>query len=229
MGPVYDAVRQIHVPVALSCIIAFWIAVVTKKGAKLHIRSGRWFAYGMMLTAASGTFLACHKLGHPATRPTAIFLIYLGTITFVPPLHGVAVIRTRKNPERLATPLYRAVLILPMLGSIAAIGWGVMSAGGMQPLLLAMSPIGIVLSLGALSYTRTPNSSRMRWWYEHMIAMLAAGIAAHTAGAIFVVGQMLEIRLPGVWQMLPWILPSLIGVPAIIIWTRKWTDHFGEG
>lgn len=228
MGTVYEVVRQIHVPVALSAILAFWIAVLSKKGAKVHIGAGRWFAYGMMVTASTGVYLASLQLGDPRTRVNAIFLIYLATITFVPPLHGVAVIRTRKKPERLATPLYRAVLLIPFLGSLAAIGWGLFGGRGVQPLLLAMAPVGIALSLGALSYTRNPKSTRMRWWYEHMIAMLAGGIAAHTAGAVFVISGMLEIRLPGAWQMVPWILPTIIGVPAIILWTRKWQSHFGE-
>jgi hypothetical protein len=50
--------------------------------------------------------------------------------------------------------------------------------------------------------------------------MLAGGIAAHTAGAVFVLG-LLGVRLSGALSMAPWLLPPLVGVPAIVVLLRR--------
>jgi hypothetical protein len=77
------------------------------------------------------------------------------------------------------------------------------------------------LTVAAASYLRDPARTRIAWRVEHLISMLAAGIAVHTAFAVFFLGQMLGIYLPGPLAILPWILPTLVGVPTIIVWARR--------
>jgi len=102
MDAIYTLLYWVHVPVAVSCIPAFWIAVLTKKGGSAHVRVGRWFAYGMMFVAL-------------------------------------------------------------------------------------------------------------------------------TAFGVFFVGQLLGVRLPGAWQMAPWILPTIVGVPAMVLWIRAYERKFETG
>ena len=53
MNVVFEALYWLHVPAALSCIPAFWAATLTKKGGRVHVLTGRWFAYGMIFVALS--------------------------------------------------------------------------------------------------------------------------------------------------------------------------------
>ena len=58
----------------------------------------------------------------------------------------------------------------------------------------------------------------MSWWYEHMGSMLAGGIAFHTAFLVIGAGRVLSAHLSGFYAVIPWILPSLIGIPATRVW-----------
>ena len=66
----------------------------------------------------------------------------------------------------------------------------------------------------------------MEWWYQHMFAMLVGGIAAHTAFATFFIASLLDVSLPGIWQIAPWILPTIVGVPAMLLWIRAYERKF---
>jgi hypothetical protein len=68
----------------------------------------------------------------------------------------------------------------------------------------------------------------MAWWYKHMENMLGVGIGFHTAFLVFGMSRLFEVRLPTPWQLLPWLLPTAIGLPAIAIWKRYYQRKFGE-
>ena len=70
--------------------------------------------------------------------------------------------------------------------------------------------------------------SRRAWMYEHIGAMLGSGIAFHTAFAVFGSAQLIDINLAGWLQVVPWIAPTIIGIPAILLWTRHYQRKFGE-
>ena len=47
--------------------------------------------------------------------------------------------------------------------------------------------------------------------------MPLGGIAFHSA---FIVQQSLAFELTGLYAIWPWITPSLIGIPAVVLWNR---------
>src|SRR4029077_9986452 len=79
-----------------------------------------------------------------------------------------------------------------------------------------------------LSYVFRRRTSPMAWWYEHMQRMLTVGVAFHTAFAVFAVHGLFGLRLPGLWQFLPWLAPSAIGEPAIRLWVRACRRRFAD-
>jgi hypothetical protein len=97
-----------------------------------------------------------------------------------------------------------------------------------QPILLALSPIGILGGVASLKYARLPTPSRMSWWYEHMGGMLGTGVAFHTAFLVFGARRLFGLSGEGLLAVLPWILPTAIGIPAIVIWTNYYRRKFGE-
>ncbi len=66
------------------------------------------------------------------------------------------------------------------------------------------------------------------WMYEHLGAMLGAGIAFHTAFAVFGASRLFDIGLTGWVSVIPWVLPAAVGIPATIIWTRSYRRRYGE-
>ena len=83
----------------------------------------------------------------------------------------------------------------------------------------ALSPIGFLIGLGDLGFARKPYPSPMAWWYEHMNSMLGGGVAFHTAFFVLGAGRLFGISMDGPWAVVPWLLPTIVGVPVSAIWT----------
>jgi hypothetical protein len=158
-------------------------------------------------------------------RMAAFFLVYLVVITFAPVYHGVRVLETRGAPERMRTPFHTGLAVLAI-----ALGAGmiVLATVAREPVFAALSPIGFLAGRGNLRFARQPYVSRMAWWYEHMGSMLAGGIAFHTAFLVVGAGRLLGVQLTGFAAVIPWIVPSLIGIPATAIWVGYYRRKFRE-
>jgi hypothetical protein len=52
--------------------------------------------------------------------------------------------------------------------------------------------------------------------------MIGAGVAFHTAFAVFGMSRLVDTGILGPVAVLPWILPTLIGVPAAMLFSRKY-------
>ena len=62
-----------------------------------------------------------------------------------------------------------------------------------------------------------------------MEGMVGSGIAFHTAFLVFGwQGLFGGGLIQGTWWFLPWILPAVIGISALRVWTRFYKRKFGE-
>jgi hypothetical protein len=153
---------------------------------------------------------------------------------------GVRVIRTRRNHEQLRSPL---VLTTESAMGIWSLGlalfgiWSVVNcyagrhllspeAGNRYWLNVFLGAFGVYGCWSEFRYILRPRESAMDWWYLHMECMLGAGIGFHTAFLVFGANRFLNFGLTGVWQLLPWLLPSAIGLPATAYWVRFYRRRF---
>jgi hypothetical protein len=245
MASIYRAVLVFHVVAGLIGLAAFWLPVTARKGGALHMKAGRVFFWATCVVAGSGLVMALSVLIDPlAVKPLArrrhraraaqyangmrmlaVFLLYLVIITFTPVYHGVRVLATRRTPERLRTPFHTIAGATAVAGSAAMVALAIVSR---QAVPLFMSPIGVLIGAGMLQFARKPYTTPMAWWYEHMGAMLGGGVAFHTAFMVLGAGRLLGLRFDGMAAVVPWILPTVIGVPASIIWQRHYQKKFKE-
>jgi len=229
----------------LTGLAAFWTPAFARKGGTTHVQVGRVFYKATCAIALTGlamaalTFiapLAVHPRAAVLTaeaaavaiardRMAAFFLVYLVVITFAPVYHGVRVLETRGTPENMRTPFHTGLAVLAI-----ALGTGmiVLAAVAREPVFAALSPIGFLVGRGNLRFARQPYASRMAWWYEHMGSMLGGGIAFHTAFLVIGAGRLIGTQLTGFAAVVPWILPSLIGIPATSIWVGYYRRKFKE-
>ena len=93
------------------------------------------------------------------------------------------------------------------------------------PILLSLTPIGLVYGWAIRRDVRAPEATlpHRGWFFSHMTSMLLGGIAFHSA---FIVQQSLKYDLPGLVAVVPWVAPSLIGFPAIVLWNRYYRRRF---
>lgn len=237
----FDAILKAHVAAGFVSLLCFWAAIASKKGGKFHVRTGRVFEWCMYAVAVSAIVLCAYRLWDPfvfrdagsedaatTLRMLAVFLGYLGIVTLATTRHGVRVIRTRRDPESIRTPFHIALNAAAVLSGLAMIPIGLSVPPPFRYILIGMSPIGIFVGGGALGYIRRPGTTRMAWWYAHMGAMIGAGIAAHTAFLVFGAQRLFTFQLEGALAMVPWLAPTVVGVPAIFIWIAHYRRKFGE-
>jgi hypothetical protein len=245
MSTIYRVVLLLHICAGISGLVAFWIPAVARKGQTLHVRAGWAFFYATTVVAATGVMMATVLLIDPlAVKPlqaaldprrvqeiattirlTSLFLFYLVLITFVPVYHGVRVLATRAEPERLRTRFHTAINVTVIVAAAAMI---LLSVVTRQPVFGGLSVIGFLMGPGHLSFARRPYPTPMAWWYEHMGSMLGGGIAFHTAFLVLGAGRLFGITLEGPIAMVPWLLPTIIGVPVTSIWVGYYRRKFNE-
>ena len=231
MDMVLDINRWIHIVVGFVGLAAFWVPVVARKGGPAHRAAGKVFRYSaMIVVAAAGLAVVLHSLralseGHsvsadPAGWSFLVFLGYLALVTGGILSHGFGVLREKRDLTELNTPYRRAIAWAMIGASIFIVAWALYWQPPNAILLYALSPVGIGNGLGIMAVLDGRRAGPGQWKLEHLNALLGCGIAFHTAFAVFGMSRFLPVQLPGAWQVLPWILPAAIGIPASIIWTR---------
>lgn len=234
-----ESARFVHILFGAIGLLAFWVPVFAKKGAINHVRFGKiflWSAYVVLGAAAVAlisrvTDLLKRGIG-PADEPTlfafVVFLAYLTLVTFVIVRHGVTVLKHKRDPAALRTKINIGLAYCAFAASAAIVLYALIVSPPNKILLLALSPIGFGNGYGILRYIKSETPSKRAWMYEHIGAMLGAGIAFHTAFAVFGSARLFDIGLTGWVAIIPWVAPAVIGIPAITLWTRHYRRKFGE-
>ncbi|MEM9171672.1 MAG: hypothetical protein AAGA84_03095 [Pseudomonadota bacterium] len=246
MQPVHSILVYSHIAIGMIAVIAFWIPLATRKGSRWHKRSGAvyvWSMYAVSLTA----FITCvmtlvDPIGvraparnlDPATayaaaeqsRLFALFLLMLSILVFASLRHGLMVLRTRQQPTILANRLHRATIITMGIISIAV---GILGLQHMRWLLIIFAVLGLSGSVGMWRDTRITQWRRHERLIAHFNGLIGTGIGAYTAVFAFGGSRILAQLLPGQWQVIPWILPTIIGTIAIAKLKQHYTPGTNKG
>jgi hypothetical protein len=235
-----DALLRVHLASDAGATIAFWIAVGLPKGGRAHRGAGRWFARMVYMAAACGGVLAVIGLISPALmRPSAADLsaaamaevfaaarqsmwlvLYILVILIAPVHHGLSVIRAGRVPAAVRSHVHTLVAVLAIGSGMALF---VASWQWAQWPLLVVAPIGPVIGLRHLMYRARSSADRIDWQREHLTSMLTAGIVLHTALFVFGTSRTLGLSLTGPAEFVPWVLPAMVGLPAILVLRRRLT------
>ena len=244
----HDLLRALHIATGFVGLAAFWIPALARKGGRLHVGAGRVFAACAYVVALSALGSTSWALLHPSSwagEPVRLSEIPADQIMFVAILGflallllggvetGVRAMRTRHQPDRFASRRLRFLGLAQAAAGLALFVFGlfhvVRGGGGLFWIPVAL---GGATAAGYFEDRRSlanPRPTPMAWWYTHMGGMVGSGIAFHTAFLVFG-GQRLwgGALMQGAWSFLPWILPSVLGFPALHVWTRYYKRKFGE-
>ncbi|MEM7586580.1 MAG: hypothetical protein AAF560_24540, partial [Acidobacteriota bacterium] len=163
-----------------------------------------------------------------ANLASLAMLAYLALVTFVILRHSMRVLEAKRDPTLLDTWLDRGLALGAIGASVAIVAFAALRPTSNSIVLYAMSPIGLSTGFDILRYVRGGETSPRAWFYQHLGATLGAGIAFHTAFAVFGASRLFDLNLSGVVSVLPWILPTAIGLPGILLWKRHYRRKFGE-
>ncbi len=234
----HELTRWTHIGAGFVGLAVFWIPLFAQKGGSNHRFWGRVFKYCAWLVlggAAFGltvAFAGAYQAGASPADPQFAFLVFLAYLTYVTfvSLHaGVSVLTAKTDLTALNTVLNRAIAWAAVASSVALIVYALVAAPSNRILLFALSPIGFAAGFGFRRVISGARTEKKAWFYEHMGAMLGCGIAFHTAFAVFGSRAIFTLSLDGWMQVVPWIAPTLIGIPAAEIWTRYYQRKFRDG
>lgn len=155
---------------------------------------------------------------------------------------GLRAVWTRRRHEALREPVLLTLHLATAAAGLALFAFGLWTlllgyrgehllpaaALGKYWIFIVLGLLGVLSVKSELQYVYRPRPSRMAWVYKHIENMLGVGIAFHTAFLVFGANRLFGAYLPGAWALLPWVLPSAIGIPATALWVRSYRRKFDE-
>ncbi|MDQ7050126.1 MAG: hypothetical protein Q9M92_11580 [Enterobacterales bacterium] len=235
-----------HIIIGAVALVAFWLPLLAKKGSVLHKKSGRWFVNAMYTVAISGFIMTSLVLLDPIAvryadalppadkiesiirqqRIFAGFLLMLSWLVFTNVRQSLLVLEAKSDRSILRKPAH--VLTVFSLGCLGVI---MLTIGMQQQIMLfkIFSVLCIVISFGSLHYIFKRKLKSREWIMAHMGNIIGAGIGTYTAFFAFGGKALFSEILTGGWQILPWILPSLIGIAYNVYSNKGYRQQFKVG
>ncbi|MEM7763419.1 MAG: hypothetical protein AAF290_05010 [Pseudomonadota bacterium] len=239
---VHGYLLQIHIGIGAMALLAFWLPVASRKGSRFHRNAGWVFVITMSVVAATAITMSLMVLADPVgirapernfdmarglqvareQRMFSLFLLMLGVLTATGLRHGLLALRTRTNPAALRSPLHLSQLVI--LG-VLGIGVGIVGFNSSSILLMVFAAISMSASFNALRETRIARMTRNQRLRAHFGGLIGTGVGAYTAFFAFGGSRLLSDILSGQWQVIPWILPAVIGTIAIKRVERQYPEE----
>lgn len=228
-----------HIAVGSLALLLFWVPAIVRKGSRLHVRAGKIYANAMYFVSITAFIASLMVLADPLgiRRPDEIldperaaglaqrfrmfslFLLMLSVLVFTSVRHGVAALRERTAPGSLSRPLHRA--LIAALGLLAVVVGALGIAHG-QLLLIIFGGIGIAAAWGMSRDSRQTARRPGDLVVAHLNGLIGSGIGAYTAFFAFGGARFLRDLLPGQWQVVPWVLPAIVGTIVIGRLSRRY-------
>lgn len=203
-----------HIPIGTLSLILFWIPVGVKKGSPLHRKVGRYYYYCMWMVLITAFLLSIINviLG---SYIAATFLGYLTIITSYPLWYSYEILHQDKAWTDTYFRVRRAFSILIFISSIAIFLLGAIKYNfrGMGGVMAFFGLLGIPTIRDILMTKEVANNKETKL-KMHIQGTIISGIAAYTAFFVFGGSRLLMgiFHLDAQWMILPWILPTMLGV-----------------
>jgi hypothetical protein len=197
-----------HIIAGFTALLTGTAILFIRKGGTVHRRTGLVFFIALIAVSLSAFLLS-------AVRPNA-FLFMIGVFTLYQGLSGYRAVKVRLR----RTDAWD--LLITFLGAANAVA---MCISG-QIVLMVFGGISVFLVIGDLrvyAFTfRDKPVPRLTWLQRHIGHMMGSYIATVTA---FLVVNFSSSPL-GVFV---WFAPTVVVVPLIFIWTRRYTKRPPQG
>jgi uncharacterized membrane protein len=190
----FTPILVVHIAAGFTALLTGLIAIISRKGQRLHRINGKIYFWSMLTVAVSAAIMSLMK--------DLDFFLMLSVFSFYSAYSGFMAIR---NKTRTA----RSLDWLMLMGAVVTCGFMISSGN------IILIVFGSIFTLFCLRDARdflrkqSPTIRSMHWLIIHIGRMLAAYIATTTAFVVVNFGDVLS----GNWNLLIWLGPTAIGVP----------------
>ncbi len=224
----FEILVVLHVISGATGLIAFWVPVVTRKGAASHRRWGRIACYGFIAAGTLAIAMALLSLFGteerlPSVKDRALFdglfgwmMLYLGLLTIGFADYGLSVVKHARSREELRGGRYQVVIVAVIASALNCGLYGYLIG---EILMIAVAVLGVVaMGLQQRFIWRAQVPGPRAYIGEHFRALIGMGISAYTA---FMAVGLIRWVPEEVFNPLVWAGPSVIGVSLIIGFTLQ--------
>jgi hypothetical protein len=227
---VFHGLVAAHILTGTTAAVAFWVPVLGRKGGSAHRRWGRVFTSCMLVTGGLAIAMSLLTLADPfGTHPhlagqfDAVFIrgifgwlmLHMGVLTVNLAWYGWQCVKHGRKRE--GGREWRNVALQPLV-ILAALNCAVQGWLAGQPLMIAVSFVGVATGLTNLWFLYKPEARPLDWLKEHVKGLVGAGISVYTAFLAFGSVRILpELALnPAMWAV-----PLFTGIGLILWHWRK--------
>lgn len=232
MELLHSLLVNVHIAVGAVALVLFWVPAVAKKGSPLHVKAGKIYVIAMYVIVATAFVASVMVLADPIGirrpgetytpaeaaelssqfRMMSLFLLMLSVLVFTSIQHGIRALRARLQPDVLAQPAHRT--LLAALGLLGA-GVGILGIFNGALLLMIFGGISMTAAVGMFRDTLVVRPNRKTQLFAHLNGLIGSGIGVYTAFFAFGGSRFFREILTGHWQVVPWVLPAIIGTIVI--------------
>lgn len=200
METVAYALLILHIIAGMTCLLTGILAIVAKKGGKIHALSGNTYFYAMFTVIVTAVVLSVYR-GN-------IFLLLISSFSFYMAWAGVRSIRNKSLKANVLDWIFLGVAVITSASMILTFNIVLMVFG----ILLC---VNIVQEITTFIQARKSEFEKTnKWLIRHIGMMLGSFIATTTA---FLVTNVQDFDP----QWLPWLAPTIVGTPLIAYYTRR--------
>ncbi|MFT4665220.1 MAG: hypothetical protein ACI8YQ_003350 [Polaribacter sp.] len=221
---IHKTLLWIHIPFGFLSLVLFWIPVGLKKGSPLHKKVG-WYYYGAMWIVLITSFFMsiCNLL--MAKYMMAMYLGYLAIITAYPLWYSYEILQQQKE----WTARYYTIRKV-FLGILFSTGIGMILLGAIKFQFQGMGTMMVFFGLlvmpagRAIFFSKEKAMDKEAKLKMHIQGTIISGIAAYTAFFAFGGARILMgvFELHPQWIIVPWLLPSVLGIAYSRYMKRKY-------
>jgi uncharacterized membrane protein len=200
-----------HVLAGATAIIAGFVALYARKGARAHRRSGTVFVYAMLTMALSGAAIAVGRPGMAINVPAGLVTAYLVTTAFL----------TVRPPSAISRQVERGAMLAAFVLGGASIVTAIVTAGrgnmGFAFPLVMFGVLAVAAGVGDRRMLRAGGLQGVARLKRHLWRM---SVALFIASASFFLGPVRRIpeplRIPAL-RMIP-----LVALLAMTYWLWRY-------
>jgi hypothetical protein len=221
MEAIHDFFLWIHIPAGTLSLILFWIPVTVKKGNNIHRKVGKAYYWSMWIVQITALILSINNFFLGAYIMAA-FLGFLAILTGYPLWYSFEILQQKKVWSKRYFNTRKAFAWVLFIASLCMIiSASLMKFQDQGILMLFFGLLGIPALKDALMSMDSGMKKEKRI-KMHMQGTIISGIAAYTAFLSFGGRSLFGNLLLGYWQIIPWILPTIIGITAITFMKKKY-------
>lgn len=207
-----------HVIAGIIALISGPVAMITNKGNQAHRKAGKVYFVAMTYVFISAVTLSSIKF--------IPFLFMISFLSYYGCFSGVRILKLKKLHKGQRAAWYDWLAGgVTLLAGLCFVGYGIwwLSLGtgnSFAGLSIFFGLFTLNSAWGGLKLFVRKPAKPMYWWFYHINGMMGSFIAAATAFST-TIARVLQVH-----HWLFWVAPALVGVPLIIMWSRKYRKQF---